>query len=75
MSGNRVSGSYRCPACRADPILIDGFPPTPRFAVFACGSMESCLVGRYRFTQTPDCVAFSEEERERDDPAGTSAKE
>ena len=69
----RKSRQYRCPACRADLVLVNGYPPTPRFAVFACGSMESRIGGRYSFTQAPGCVALSEEDRSLDDPGAFGA--
>jgi len=59
---------YRCPVCGADLISIDGDPPEPRFAVFACGSSESRIDGSYRFIQTADCVALAEERGELDLP-------
>jgi hypothetical protein len=62
------SRQHRCPACHADLIFIDGDPPTPRFAVFACGSRESRLSGQYHFNQTADCVALAEERSELDVP-------
>ena len=60
--------SHRCPACHADLLYIDGDSPTPRFAVFACGSRESRIGGQYRFSQTADCVALAEERGELDLP-------
>ena len=49
-------------------ISIDGDPPIPRLAVFACGSSESRIDGSYRFIQTADCVALAEERGELDLP-------
>lgn len=62
------SKQHRCPACHADLICIDGDPPSPRFAVFACGSREARIGGHYSFAQTPDCVALAEERSELDLP-------
>jgi hypothetical protein len=62
------SRRHRCPACHADAILIDGDPPVPRFATFACGSSESRLGGSYRFIETAECVALAEERSELDVP-------
>ena len=59
---------HRCPACHAELISIDGDPPIPRLAVFACGSSESRIDGSYRFIQTADCVALAEERGELDLP-------
>jgi hypothetical protein len=59
---------HRCPGCHADVILIDGDPPAPRFAVFACGSRESRIAGSYRFSETAECVALAEERSELDVP-------
>ena len=64
----RSTKRHSCPACHADLILIDGDPPTPRFAVFACGSSESRIAGSYRFTRTPDCVALAQDRNELDLP-------
>jgi hypothetical protein len=69
MTEQRAGGRYRCPACGADLVSIDGYPPTPRSAVFVCGSNESRILGHYRFLQTPDCAAIAEEASELDDPA------
>jgi hypothetical protein len=63
---------HRCPVCGADLISIDGDPPQPRFAVFACGSSESRIDGDYRFLQTTDCVALAEERAELDLPGPPS---
>ena len=68
MTQRRSGRPWRCPACGADAILIEGDRPASRFAVFACGSSETRIGGRYRFLQTPDCRAIAEERSELDDP-------